>query len=78
MEKTKLDPKEILFIHENAPNGFAALVHQNLVQSGYSINRMQVHRELFTHKREYLKPVIEEARRLLKAIKQVEFSNQES
>lgn len=77
MEKTKLDPKEILFIHKHAPSGFASLVLDNLLEAGYTINRMQVHRELFTHKREYLKPVIDEARRLLKAIKNVEFSAQE-
>lgn len=74
MEKTKIEHEEILFFYRNAPLGFARIVHDNLRDAGISINRTQVHRELYTVKKEYLKPVISEARRVLKAIKGIEYN----
>jgi len=74
MEKTKINHEEILFFYRNAPAGFARIVHDNLKDAGFSINRTQVHRELYTLKKDYLKPVIDEARRVLTAIKGIEFN----
>lgn len=73
MEKIKVDEKEIIFFTKNAPKGFVSLILEGLAEKGIKTNRMQIHREITTIKKSYAKPVIQEARRLLKAIKGLEF-----
>lgn len=75
MEKIQVDAREIIFFKENAPTGLVSLIIENLKAEGVEINRVQVHREITTVKKVYLKPVIHEARRLIKAIKGVEYTS---
>lgn len=74
MEKIEVDAREILFFKENAPNSLVSLIMESLSEQGHELNRTQVWRELTTIKKSYLKIVIEEARRLIKAIKGVEYN----
>jgi len=76
MQKIEVDAREIIFIKENAPTALVSLIIESLETKNIKINRTQVHREITTIKKFYLKPVIEEARRLIKAIKGVEYNNQ--
>lgn len=76
MEKIQVDAREIIFFKENAPTGLVSLIIENLKEKGIEINRVQVHREITTIKKNYLKEVIFEARRLIKAIKGIEYKQE--
>ncbi|MFD2962808.1 MULTISPECIES: hypothetical protein [Olivibacter] len=68
-----VDAREILFIKEHAPKGFSRIIADSLQSEGITVDRVTVHKEISTLKTNYNKQVIETARRLLKAIKGVEF-----
>jgi len=65
----KVDARELVFIKQNAPSSLASLIAGN---TGH--NRSTVNNELARIKDEYNEDIITEARRLLKAIKGIEFS----
>lgn len=69
-----IDPKEILFIKENAPTGFPRMIVEALEAEGKKVDRVRVHKEISTIKDGYSIDIIQTARRLLKAIKGVEYS----
>ena len=71
---TTVDPKEILFIKENAPKGFPRMIVEALEAEGKNFDRVRVHKEISTIKDTYNVDVIHTARRLLKAVKNVEFT----
>ena len=70
----KVDAREIVFIKENAPKGFPRLIVETLESKGVKVDRVRVHMELFTLKNDYNDLIIEEARRLLFAVKGVKYS----
>lgn len=65
----KVDARELVFLRENGPSNFSALISDNI-----GINRSTVNNELSRIKDNYNPVVINEARRLLKAIKGLEYS----
>jgi hypothetical protein len=65
-----IDAREILFIRRNAPRGFYTLIAENL-----GVSRVKVKNELNLLKEDYDKNIVKEARRLLKAIKGIEYEN---
>lgn len=69
-----IDPKEILFIKENSPKGFPRMISEALESEGKKIDRVRVHKEISTIKDTYNADIIHTARRLLKAVKNVEFT----
>lgn len=69
----KVNPQEIVFIKENAPKAFPRLVQEGLEAQGKIYRREYVYLELNTIKDSYVPDIINEARRLLKAVKGIEF-----
>ena len=69
----RVDPEEILFMKEHAPTAFPRLVHEGLAAKGIKIRRERVYEELRSIKEDYREEVINEARRLLKAVKGIEY-----
>lgn len=76
LPKIEIDAREILFFKENAPTGFIALVREALSEKGVELSRDQVMRELTILKKEYIADVISEARRIIKALKGVEYDSE--
>jgi len=64
---------ELQFIRINAPKAFAGTISEALKTDGYIIGRVKVHQELHTIKDRYDLVIINKARELLKAIKNIEF-----
>lgn len=71
----KVDPEEILFMKDQAPKGFPRLVQEGLEAQGIVYRREFIYSELGSIKKSYNASVITEARRLLKAIKGVEYKS---
>lgn len=72
----KVDAREILFFRENEPTAFSRVISESLKSQGLDglvTNRTFIHTEIRTLKGSYNEIVINEARRLLKAIKGVEY-----
>lgn len=65
----KVDAREILFIRQNAPRNLMRFVAQNT-----SIPYTRVRNEFFTLKDDYDEKIVTEARRLLKAISNIEYT----
>jgi hypothetical protein len=74
----KVDPQEIVFIKENAPKAFPRLVQEGLEAQGIEIRREYIYVELSSIKDTYNPDIINEARRLLKAVKGVEYVKEAS
>lgn len=68
--------EELDFMRKNAPKAFPRLITEALEAQGYKTSRVKVHQELVTLKDEYDVRIIETARRVLLAIKGVDFQNQ--
>ncbi|NJI75861.1 hypothetical protein HCX49_21930 [Sphingobacterium kitahiroshimense] len=68
--------EELDFMRKNAPKAFPRLITEALEAQGYKTSRVKVHQELVTLKDEYDVRIIETARRILLAIKGVDFQNQ--
>lgn len=64
----KVDVLELDFLRKNGPSNFVALISDNT-----GVNRSTVNNELSRIKDNYNEIVINEARRLLKAIKGLEY-----
>ncbi|RKD18981.1 hypothetical protein BCY91_13980 [Pelobium manganitolerans] len=64
----KVDARELVFIRDNAPKNFAALISDTT-----GVPRSTVNNELSRIKRSYNEEVIKEARRLLKVIKGIAY-----
>lgn len=64
----KVDAREILFIRQNAPRNLMRLVSDNT-----KIPYSKVRSEFFTLKEDYNDEMVIEARRLLKAISNIEY-----
>lgn len=69
----KVDPQEIIFIKENAPKAFPRLVQEGLEAQGITYHRTYIYVELSSIKESYKADIIMEARRLLKAVKGIEY-----
>jgi restriction endonuclease Mrr len=67
--------EELDFMRRNAPKAFPRLITEALEAEGYKTSRVKVHQELVTLKDEYDVRIIETARRVLLAIKGVEFES---
>lgn len=65
----KVDAREILFIRQNAPRNLMRFVAEN-TKTPYS----KVRSEFFTLKDDYDETIVLEARRLLKAISNIEYT----
>lgn len=59
---------ELQFIMENEPTAFARTIAESLTSEGYPIDRVKVHQELRTIKKQYDRRIIEKARYLLKVL----------
>ena len=68
-----VEPQEIIFIKENAPKAFPRLVQEGLEAQGITFRREYIYVELSSIKETYNPAIINEARRLLKAVKGVEY-----
>ena len=66
----QVDARELQFIKVNAPKNLAGLISDNTGK-----NRSTINNELTRIKSDYDEEIINEARRLLKVIKGVEFSS---
>lgn len=73
LTRIQVDPKELIFLNENAPTGFIALIRESLSDKKIYLSRDQVWRELTVLKKDYMEVVIHEARRILKALKGLEY-----
>jgi len=65
---------EILFIKENAPKGFPAMIKEYLKARGIEKNRTNIHTEISTLKESYNEDIIKAARELLKTVKKVQYN----
>lgn len=65
----KVDAREILFIRQNAPRNLMRFVSDNT-----NIPYTKVRNEFFSLKDDYDQVIVIEARRLLKAISNIEYS----
>lgn len=66
----KVDAREILFIRKNAPHGMMKTLSEN---TGMTYSK--VRNEFATLKEDYPDELVNEARRLLKANKGIEYTN---
>lgn len=60
----QVDPNELKFIQENAPNGLFSMVAANLIKSGFHTTRFVVAKEASSIKPEYREEIITELRRV--------------
>lgn len=72
-QKTRVDAREILFIQKNKPKHIVSSIREALAEKGIKLNRNQISSDISTIKEEYRTVVIEEARRLIKALKGMEY-----
>jgi hypothetical protein len=60
----QVDPNELKFIQENAPNGLFSMVAANLIKSGFQTTRFIVAKEASSIKPDYREEIITELRRV--------------
>ncbi|WP_447767037.1 hypothetical protein [Sphingobacterium faecium] len=70
----KVSIEELDFMRKNRPKSFTTSICEALQTEGHKVNRVKVHQELTTLKDEYDERIIDAARRVLRAIKNVEFN----
>ncbi|TZF84550.1 hypothetical protein FW774_06065 [Pedobacter sp. BS3] len=66
----KVEADELVFFRENGPRNLAALIHETT-----GINRSTINNELTRIKSNYNPKVIGEARRIIKALKGIEYTS---
>lgn len=73
--RIKVDPLEIVFLYEHSTPAVKRLILESLQTKHKGISLLLINKELTKLKSEYNKVIIEEARRILKEFKQVEFNS---
>lgn len=72
----QVEPEEVLFFYQHCDASIKNVVFDNLVKTHPNITKRLVDKELTKLKKNYNAAVIHEARRVLKAVKGVQFQNQ--
>lgn len=73
--RISVEPLEIVFLYENSTPAIKRLIFESLHPKHKEVNLLLINKELSKLKPEYNKLIIDEARRIIKEFKRVEFNS---
>lgn len=73
--RISVDPLEIVFLYKNSTPAIKRLIFESLHPKHREVTLLLINKELSKLKDEYNRLIIEEARRIIKDFKRVEFSS---